>query len=88
MSGAHRSTTQTSAASVSKSAFWLLQLTGAAAAILVQLALLAFIGYTLITQPSRAWPLPLAVALGVTVCLGALGQIVWHRMERTKTRSS
>jgi hypothetical protein len=54
MSGAHRSTTQTSPASVRKSAFWLLQLTGAAAAVLVQLALLAFIGYTLITQPSKA----------------------------------
>lgn len=88
MSGAHRSTTQKTAASVRKSAVWLLQLAGAVAAILVQLALLAFIGYILITQPSRAWPLPLAIALGITVCLGALGQIVWHRMERTTTRSS
>lgn len=88
MSGAHRSTTQPSAVSMRKSAVWLLQLTGAAAAILAQLALLAFVGYTLITQPSKAWPVPIAVALGIIVCFGVLGLSIWRRMERATTRSS
>lgn len=71
-----------------KSAAWLLQLTGAAAAILAQLALVAFVGYTLITQPSKAWPVPLAFALGITVCFGVLGLIIWRQMERSTARSS
>jgi hypothetical protein len=84
MSGSHRSTMQSPAASVRKSTVWLLQLAGAAAAILVQLALVVFVGYILITQPSREWPLPLAVACGITVCIGVLGDIVWRRMQRRR----
>ncbi|MCW2930192.1 MAG: hypothetical protein JWM19_1154 [Actinomycetia bacterium] len=87
MSGAHRSTTQNSAVSVRKSAVWLLQLAGAAAGILVELALVVFVGYTLITQPSRAWPLPIAVAVGIIACIGVLGDIVWRRMQRATKRS-
>jgi hypothetical protein len=48
----------------------------------------AFVGYTLITQPSKAWPVPLAFALGITVCFGVLGLIIWRRMERSTARSS
>lgn len=82
MSGAHRSTMQNSAACARKSAVWLLGLAGAAAVILAQLAVMAFVGYTLTTQPSKMWPHALAVALGITACIGALGDIVWRRMQR------
>ena len=84
MSGAHRSTTQSPAASVRKSAVWLLQLAGAAAGILAQLALVAFVGYILITQPSKAWPLPISVAVGIMACIGVLGDIILRRMQRRR----
>jgi hypothetical protein len=38
---------------------------GAAAAILAQLALMAFVSYILITQPSSAWLLPIAVTTAI-----------------------
>jgi hypothetical protein len=82
MTGSHASTKRHSIASARKSAVWLLQLSGAATAILIQLALIAYVAYVLITQPSDAWPRPVAVATILTVCLAALGQFVWWRINR------
>ncbi len=83
MKGIHRSTTrQNSLTSARKSAVWLLQLSGAASAILVQLALVAYVAYILITQPSNAWARPISVATGFIVCLGALGRFIGKRMDR------
>ena len=85
MTGAHASTKRSSIASARKSAVWLLQLSGAASAILIQLALMAYIAYVLITQPSNAWLRPIAIATGLTFCLYALGQFIGRRMERADT---
>jgi hypothetical protein len=82
MSGAHRSTTQSSVVAVSKSMVWLLKVGGVATAMVAQVAVVAFVGYTLITQPSKAWPVPLAVAFGITACLAFLADIVWRRAQR------
>jgi hypothetical protein len=81
MAGVHASTTR-NFASARKSAVWLLQIAGAASAILIQLALMAYMIYILVTQPSDAWPLPIGVAIGLTVCLYALGHFVSRRMDR------
>jgi hypothetical protein len=86
VTGIHRSrTTQSSVASARKSAAWLLQLAGAVTAILVQLAVVAYVAYTLITQPSEAWLHAIAIATALTVCLGALGLFVSRRMDRAES---
>jgi hypothetical protein len=59
---------------------------GAAAAILAQLALMAFVSYILITQPSSAWLLSIAVAFAIIVCIGVLGEIVGGRRRRPAGR--
>jgi hypothetical protein len=82
MTGIHASTKRNSFASARKSAIWLFQLSGAAAALLIQLALIAYVAYILVTQPSDEWPRPIAVATGFTVCLCALGLFVSRRMDR------
>jgi hypothetical protein len=88
MTGIHASTKRNSIASARKSAVWLLQLSGAATAILIELALIAYVAYVLITQPSDTWTRPIAVATGFTVCLWALGQFVSWRMDRADTSKS
>ena len=55
MAGVHASTTR-NFASARKSAVWLLQIAGAASAILIQLALMAYMVNLLVTQLSDAWP--------------------------------
>lgn len=65
-----------------KSAVWLLQLAGAATAILSLLAVVAFVVYILVAHPAWAWPLPIAIALGTAVCIGVLGDIIWGLMEK------
>jgi hypothetical protein len=82
MSGTHRGTTQSPVASVVRSIVWMLQLAGAVAALLVVLAVLVFVCDILFTRPPRAWPLPIGVACGISVCIFAIGNIVWHRMQR------
>jgi hypothetical protein len=85
VTGLHRSTTQSSVASARASAVWLLKLAGAVAALLLQLALVVYLAYILITQPSKAWPVPIAVVTGATACLAALGRFVSWRMDRADT---
>jgi hypothetical protein len=55
---------------------------GAAAVILAQLALMALVSYILITQPSGACLLPVAIAFAIIACIGVLGETVWRRMQR------
>lgn len=86
MTGIHASTTR-NFASARKSAVWLLQIAGAGTAILIQLALMAYMVYILITQPSGSWPLPIGIAVGLTICLYALGQFVSRRMDRADARN-
>jgi hypothetical protein len=82
MSGSHRSMMKSRAVSVRKSTVWLLQLGGATTALLLQMALVVFVGYILITQPWRAWPLPLAVACGINACVYVLLRVIWRGMKR------
>lgn len=80
MSGSHRSTTQSTAASVGKSIVWLLQMAVLVAALLVLLAVVVFVCYIAFTQPPKAWPLPIGVACGITVCIFAIAYIARSRM--------
>jgi hypothetical protein len=84
MSGAHRSTTHSPVASAGKSIVWMLQLAGAAALLVVPFAVLGFVVYTLISQPSKAWTPPVVVASAISICVFAIAHIVWYRMRRSR----
>ncbi len=86
MSGAHRSTTQSSIASARKSAVWLAVLLAVATVILALLALLAFVVYFAITYeppPSPpAWILPVAIAVLSALWVFVLGDLVGSLLRK------
>ncbi len=82
MTGSHRGTTQSTAASVGKSVTWLLQIAGLVAALLILLAAVVFVCCVAFTQPPKAWPFPIGVAFGITVCIFAIAYIAQYRMQR------
>jgi hypothetical protein len=85
MTGQHASTKRNWANTL-KSVVWLLQLTGAATAILLQLALVGYLAYALKTQPSAEWPLSIGIVFGGTAGLYALAVFVERRLDRAEGR--
>jgi membrane protein implicated in regulation of membrane protease activity len=85
MPGKHVSTKRNWANNL-KSVVWLLQLTGAATAILLQLALVAYLAYALKTQPSGDWPLSIGIVAAGTAGLYALARYVERRLDRAEGR--
>jgi hypothetical protein len=85
MAGKHVSTKRNWAHTF-QSLVWLLQVTGAATAILLQLALVAYLAYALKTQPSGDWPLAIGITAGGTAGLYALARYVEWRLDRAESR--
>jgi hypothetical protein len=76
MHARHRDPAQSRLGSALASAVWLMKVTGAGGAILLLIAAAGFTLYALLVHSPWAWPLPVAIALGIALCLGVLGSIV------------
>jgi hypothetical protein len=78
MSGAHRSTTASRAASARKSAVWLLQLAALATVLLPVLGLACLVGYLIVANPAvPGWLLPVGIVLLSAAWIWVLGDIAW-----------
>jgi protein-S-isoprenylcysteine O-methyltransferase Ste14 len=87
MSGAHRSTTASRAASARKSAAWLLQLAALATVLLAVLGLACLVGYLIVANPAvPGWLLPLGIVLLSAAWIWVLGDIAWS-LRRERRRS-
>lgn len=60
----------------------MLQLGAAVAAMLVLVAVLAFVIYFVTTQPSGEWPLPVGVSCAIVVGIYFAGDFTLRRMRR------